>query len=390
MSATSLSRDLWDPSRVLDVNPNDPHFTCVGLTLSTGSRCRFTFYSERFKSDQGPTAIKILESMSKMHPSEISRAALYSLAQSTLCEFHLRQADDWSTKWNAEIEDYLNKETLQETGPASKRVTAELKALKTGWSEPTLHRHSGDHDVHHGPFLRAHSASSPAVMVSSLQFERHVAGHFEQLALFALPLPIRESSRTSSNQAAASRHSDRKTGLDATPDVFCQSSAHTDTEKITELYAAVMRGNVERVTQELRSGADLTLQYGIYGNLLQAAAVCLSWPSRDEILRVLLDSGADVNMQGGVYGNALQAVAANPGVSGRRLLALHQAIRHGDDESVQLLLDRGASTTIHHEDYGTPVEHARRLAYEPVWQLLQKAAPKTSHERHYIKQILTA
>ena len=312
---------------------------------------------------------------------------------------------------------------------------------------PNLRPYLRDRDVHQGPALRE-DLSPPTVMVSSLQFQRHVAHHLEQLALFALPPPMNESSGVSSNQAAASRKNDSMTGSDAISELSSPSLAPTDYGNSPELYAAVMSGDNEWVMQEMRNGADLTLQYGRFGNVVQTAAARLSWPSRDEIIRILLDNGADVNLPGGVYGNLLQAVAANPGESGRRLLALvmlldrgadvnaaggryghaliaaaavptppsamlheptsmvlqvlldhgadpdaqgpklygsalHQAIKHDDNESVQLLLDRGASTTIHHEDYGTPVHHAMKTAYEPVWRRLRNAAVETNLERHY-------
>ena len=41
-------------------------------------------------------------------------------------------------------------------------------------------------------------------LVSPQAFQKHVGHHFEQLALFALPMPMKESSRTSSKQAALS------------------------------------------------------------------------------------------------------------------------------------------------------------------------------------------
>lgn len=291
--------------------------------------------------------------------------------------------------------------------------------------------------------------------VSLEQFQRHLGDHLEQLALFAIPPPMKELSGAFSNQAAASHNSNHTPDSSVVSEVSSLSSALTDHGFPPELYAAVMSGNIGRVTLELRNGADLTLQYGEFGSVLQAAAASLSWPSRDEILRILVENGADANMQGGVYGNALQAVAADPSMSGRRLLALgmlldhgaevnavggryghaliaaaamptplsqmqheptsmvlkllldhganpnargskscgsalHQAIEHDDYESVQLLLDRGASTTVRHEDYGTPVHYAMKHAYGPVWQLLRRAALETSIERHYDKVRLRA
>lgn len=108
MASVSLSRGLWDPYRVLDVDPNDPDCTCVGLAKSTKLRCQWPFDSRQFNAYQRATAVEILESMSKMDPSNITTAALYSLAQNTLCmDFHQWQADAKSRKWKAKIEDHL-------------------------------------------------------------------------------------------------------------------------------------------------------------------------------------------------------------------------------------------------------------------------------------------
>ena len=272
------------------------------------------------------------------------------------------------------------------------------------------------------------------------QFKRHVGNHLEHLALFAIPPPMKESSGASSNEAAASHISDLSTKSDTLSEV---SSAHMAQGKPPKLYEAVMSGDIKSVIREVRNGADLTLRYGEYGNVLQAAAVSLFSLPRDEMLRTLLEHGADANMRGGIYGNALQAVAANPSVSdypgmsdygdtalgvlldrgaevnaaggkyghvlvaatampmfpsrlleGRNSMrlaflldqgadpnapgskhyasALHQAIGNRDVESVRLLLVRGASLTVHHEVYGTPIHQAKKIAYEPTLSILRK------------------
>ena len=109
MASVTLSRNLWDPSRVLDVYPNAPGFTCVGVAKSTGSRCRWSFNSEQFSTSQRATAVECLESMSEVHPSRITLAALSLLAQNTLCrDFHQWQAGTKITEWKAKIEHYLH------------------------------------------------------------------------------------------------------------------------------------------------------------------------------------------------------------------------------------------------------------------------------------------
>ncbi|KAF6241089.1 hypothetical protein HO173_000883 [Letharia columbiana] len=108
MASVSSSRDLWDPYRVLDVDPSSPYSTCVGFAVSTGSRCKWRFNTEQFDTFQRATAVERLKAMSEMHPSQVTLAALYSLARNTLCrDFHQWQADAKSTEWEAKIEDYL-------------------------------------------------------------------------------------------------------------------------------------------------------------------------------------------------------------------------------------------------------------------------------------------
>lgn len=60
--------------------------------------------------------------MSEMHPSDVTRAELYSLARNTLCrDFHQWQADAKSTEWKAKIEDYLRRHIESQTvaGPTT-------------------------------------------------------------------------------------------------------------------------------------------------------------------------------------------------------------------------------------------------------------------------------
>ena len=311
--------------------------------------------------------------MSKRNPSEITDETLSSLAKFTLCGLHQRQVNNVCHQWKAKIQNYNY-----------------------------LHEH-GEWDYHpdRSPVLKAQSELLSDDMISSDEFERHVAHHLEQLALFALPLPMKDSSGVSSNQAAVSGRGDRKIISDA------MSSVSIDTEygKTEALYVAVIADKEEWMMEEIRNGANLTLPYGRYRSVVQAAAANLSWPRRYVILQKLLEYGADANAQSGVYGNALQAVAANPGVFGPRLgamriliqsgadvnapggkygyaliaaaatppslsespssileflldnganpnaqeptlyvSALHQAMKNNDDKSVRLLLDRGALT----------------------------------------------
>ena len=107
MTSVSLSRDLWNPRSVLDVDPMDPDCQCVGKASTTGRRCRWDFRSEQFTASQKAAAAKQLNSMAQAHPSEVTSAALESLAGNTLCrEYHRRQAYAKSLEWKAAIESY--------------------------------------------------------------------------------------------------------------------------------------------------------------------------------------------------------------------------------------------------------------------------------------------
>lgn len=206
MASGSLTKGLWDPYRILGVNPNDSNFTCVGLARSTGSRCRWSFNSEQFNASRRDNAVKRLRYMSEVHPSEITPAALYSLARDTLCLFHQRQADAKSTEWKARIEYFLHKHS------ESRAIIRLLRQLE--YEPPGVEYELPDAKQLLNVVAKDRDASKqekievPSLMVSSLQFQKHVAQHFEQLALFAIPLAMKESSGPSSNQAAASHNSD--------------------------------------------------------------------------------------------------------------------------------------------------------------------------------------
>lgn len=140
MASVSLSKDLWDVSSVLDIYPADPNCTCVGLASTTGSRCRWPLDSEQFHPSQRFTAAKRLESMSELHPSAITSAALSSLAQDTLCrDFHRKQAGARVTEWKAKIENYLREHSERlEVASAVRQLQCDLddtKKLQNGIAE---------------------------------------------------------------------------------------------------------------------------------------------------------------------------------------------------------------------------------------------------------------
>lgn len=107
MTPISLSMDVWNPRHVLDVDPMDPYCQCVGEASSTGRRCRWDFRSEQFNPHQKAAAAEQLKSMAETHPSEVTSAALESLAGNTLCrDWHKGQVYAKSQAWKAAIETY--------------------------------------------------------------------------------------------------------------------------------------------------------------------------------------------------------------------------------------------------------------------------------------------
>ena len=120
-SSISLSsrRNLWDPYQVLDIYPNSRNSSCVGLAKTTGRRCRWSFHSEQYSDSQIATAVRQLDSMAAVHPSDVTTAELHSLARNTLCrEFHQGQVYDVEREWRATIDAFVreNGETLALAG----------------------------------------------------------------------------------------------------------------------------------------------------------------------------------------------------------------------------------------------------------------------------------
>ena len=180
------------------------------------------------------------------------------------------------------------------------------------------------------PLVKKHELSGlptacPVVPVE--QFQKHVGHHLEQLALFALPPPIKESSQTSSNLVAIS-HPSRGSDDESVPETSAHSPTSVDSDPLPDLYVALTRGDVDLVKKLLQGGADASVRSPDGAGLLQVAAVF----GVLEALEILLEAGADPNAQGGEYGNALQAIAA---YDGRKLIALTLMLNASADINLQ-------------------------------------------------------
>ena len=180
------------------------------------------------------------------------------------------------------------------------------------------------------PLVKTHELSElptafPVVPVE--QFQKHVGHHLEQLALFALPPPIKESSQTSSNLVAIS-HPSRGSDDEPVSETSAHSATSINSDPLPDLYVALTRGDVDLVEKLLQGGADANVRGPDGAGLLQVAAVF----GVLEALEILLKAGADPNAQGGEYGNALQAIAA---YDGRKLDALRLMLQAGADVNLK-------------------------------------------------------
>ena len=190
------------------------------------------------------------------------------------------------------------------------------------------------------------------------QFQKHVGHHLEQLALFALPPPIKESSQTSSNVVAIS-HPSRGSDDDSASKTSAHSTTAVNSDPLPDLYVALTRGDVNLVEKLLQGGADANVRGPDGAGLLQVAAVF----GVLEALQPLLEAGANPNARGGEYDNALQAIAA---YDGRKLNALDVMLKAGADIDLQggkfgHALVAAAATELH-----PAIEVS-----EPTWQVIQ-------------------
>ena len=180
------------------------------------------------------------------------------------------------------------------------------------------------------PFAKKHGLSglpTACPIVPIEQFQKHVGHHLEQLALFALPPPIKGSSQTSSNLVAIS-HPSRGSDDESVSKTSAHSPTSVNSDPLPDLYVALTRGDVYLIVNLLQCGADANVRGPDGAGLLQVAAVF----GVLEALAILLKAGADPNARGGEYGNALQAIAAYDGF---RLSALNLMLEAGADVNLE-------------------------------------------------------
>ena len=100
-SSDMVCKPQWDPSDILDLNPDSSHFICVGKA-KTGSRCRWSINEPERKD-----ASRKLRDLSLYTPtSSAVRNKLRDLAALLLCqEWHQYQVYEVASAWSAKIQE---------------------------------------------------------------------------------------------------------------------------------------------------------------------------------------------------------------------------------------------------------------------------------------------
>lgn len=207
-------------------------------------------------------------------------------------------------------------------------------------------------------------------LVPVQHFQRHVARHFEQVALFALPIPTTEGSTTSSNKAAPDQTSDGNAKnvnhvlISSTSRMLSDESSapsmargkYDDDETITDVIQAIGDGDFERAYSVLAA----LQQLGGFGRSDEdtsklADVICGIEPphERHAIFKLLFDYGP--------YSESLIG------------LQLRNSIVHADVEAAKILLRIGADPTLPSDAGETAIDLARNHNNPEMLACLQAA-----------------
>ena len=171
-----------------------------------------------------------------------------------------------------------------------------------------------------------------------------------------------------------------------------------------ELFKAVTRGDVARVRELLKKGANvnarekdysITVHFMVFNRCVASARVCglspLHWAAAYgfvDVVKILLEHGADVNPRNvdGITPLHLATVAGHVDVA-RILLEhgadvntknednqtpLHYAATEGHAVVARLLLEHGADPSIRDKDGRTPLDIAREKGHKEVVRVIEE------------------
>lgn len=262
------------------------------------------------------------------------------------------------------------------------------------------------------------------------RYNRHLARHLQELALFILPRDEYDSDQNQDLEFISDTDSEifkENQNVTQLPDDVLSSplkasspiGSHEDTvgkqgieemreeasrkmKQDSELLVAATYGDLILIESLLDAGADVNAQGGEYGNALNAASVL----GRQIAVQLLLDAGADINAQGGLYGTALQTASANGHLfivktllearadvnaqSGRFGNALQAASANGYSLIVKTLLEAGADVNIQSGYYGNALQAASVYGDLEVVQILLDAGADVNAQGGYYGSALRA
>ncbi|KAI9722962.1 MAG: hypothetical protein M1812_001411 [Candelaria pacifica] len=135
MQQPSASSDqcIWDPWRVLGLDPDDEEFTCVGLTESHSDRCRNRISREN--RDEASSWLSELSQTSTLLAGD-SDDLLFELASCVLCmRYHQGQADRFVKNWQRRIRAYGTR-TARAVRTSRARRTQDSGELDDRYGDP--------------------------------------------------------------------------------------------------------------------------------------------------------------------------------------------------------------------------------------------------------------